>query len=298
MRRADEIRRYLGVLFNDAPTDALVEVRYRVSHGMRQVFQTTADLDAAARTILAKGCTTDVFVGVVPRSRRGGSRADLMPSTQLVWVDCDDELSAVALDRIQPPPSLVVASGTGRNRHGYWPLSEPINLDIAESINRGLALALGADQGSTDAPRILRPAGSFNHKDHSPSPVRIIRAEPRLLTCPGAFREMHGRQPHPRSDGSATSVAADPLRQISPQVYVSRLTGRQVDRSGKIRCPFHTDTTPSLHVYHDPARGWYCYGCGHGGSIYDFASLLWGHPSRGPDFPALRRRLLKALTRS
>ena len=51
-----------------------------------------------------------------------------------------------------------------------------------------------------------------------------------------------------------------------------------------------------MHVYDDPGRGWYCFGCGRGGSIYDLASLLWERPARGRDFIELRREL-EALVR-
>jgi len=36
----------------------------------------------------------------------------------------------------------------------------------------------------------------------------------------------------------------------------------------KIRCPFHNDGTPSLHVYDD--GGWKCWGCGKSGDLLDF----------------------------
>ena len=62
-------------------------------------------------------------------------------------------------------------------------------------------------------------------------------------------------------------------------------------------CPFHTDTTPSLHAYEEPDRGWYCYGCGRGGSVYDLAALLWSIPTSGSGFIELRQRLTEALDR-
>lgn len=36
---------------------------------------------------------------------------------------------------------------------------------------------------------------------------------------------------------------------------------------GFLRCPFHGDRNASLRVYPD---GWYCFGCGKGGSVIDF----------------------------
>jgi CHC2 zinc finger len=91
------------------------------------------------------------------------------------------------------------------------------------------------------------------------------------------------------------SVFSDPLETIPRPVYVEQLTGQRVDRSGKIRCPFHEDRTPSMHVYDDPKQGWYCFGCGRGGSIYDLAGLLWRRDTRGEDFLELRRELRASL---
>jgi DNA primase len=62
-------------------------------------------------------------------------------------------------------------------------------------------------------------------------------------------------------------------------------------RDGKVRCPVHEDRTPSLHVYEDPRRGWYCFSCRQGGSVYDFAALLLGRGTRGEEFIELRREL-------
>jgi CHC2 zinc finger len=95
--------------------------------------------------------------------------------------------------------------------------------------------------------------------------------------------------------GSAVSRSAgassDPLRSVPPPVYFERLTGLRVGRSGKLRCLFHDDRVPSLHVYREPERGWYCFGCRRGGSIYDLAALLSGRSTRGSDFLELRREL-------
>ena len=85
------------------------------------------------------------------------------------------------------------------------------------------------------------------------------------------------------------------LLNVDPALYFARLAGLEVPRSRKVRCPFHADGTPSLHVYADAQRGWFCYGCLRGGSVYDFGAQLWGLNTRGSDFVELRDRLLKAL---
>jgi hypothetical protein len=69
------------------------------------------------------------------------------------------------------------------------------------------------------------------------------------------------------------------LRDIAPAIYLRELLGVQVNRSGKALCPLHDDRdTPSLHAYPTGERGWCCYGCGRGGSIYDAAAYAWGYP--------------------
>lgn len=51
--------------------------------------------------------------------------------------------------------------------------------------------------------------------------------------------------------------------------------GYQINRSGFIKCPFHSEKTASLKIYSN-GKGWYCYGCHSGGSIIDFAMKLFG----------------------
>ena len=45
------------------------------------------------------------------------------------------------------------------------------------------------------------------------------------------------------------------------------------DADGKIHCPFHDDSTPSLHVYADH---WHCYGCGAHGDFVDWLMMVGG----------------------
>lgn len=91
-------------------------------------------------------------------------------------------------------------------------------------------------------------------------------------------------------------VHRDTLRDIDPAVYVEALTNEEVPRSGAIRCPLpdHEDRTPSFHVY-GAERGWYCFGCHPGGTIYDLAGALWALPTRGSGFVELRRRIAETL---
>jgi hypothetical protein len=86
-------------------------------------------------------------------------------------------------------------------------------------------------------------------------------------------------------------ATGDPLLAIPPAVYVSELLRVRSHPGRKVSCPFHTDERPSLHIYVTPQRGWACFSCGRGGSIYDLAAATWGIGTRGRDFLELRRRL-------
>jgi hypothetical protein len=195
---------------------------------------------------------------------------------------------------------MVVSSGSPGCLHAYWRLAVPLAPQAAELANLRLAKAVGADPRCYDAARILRPAGTFNHKGGTPSPVTLDRcdaitrheadlvvAAAPILEAPGIERRWDAR--------SKRDDRGDPLLRIAPPVYVAALLGGSPARNGKVGCPFHEDERPSLHVYREPSRGWCCYSCGRGGSVYDLAAALWGLQTRGGGFIRLRRRLLDTL---
>jgi CHC2 zinc finger/RepB DNA-primase from phage plasmid len=284
---------YLAALFSDAAADSFIEARVRVPGGMRAKFFSVAKLAAVGSYIQRAASHADVYVGVLPRRRPSGTRTDVVTLAAVLWADCDTAESVAALDKFLPEPAIVVASGSGYNKHAYWLLAQPVSIDELEVANRKLARLLGADERCADAARILRPP-SLNHKHHPPRTVRLFRCEPshkRLLhEIVGAADDVV-RVAHVATARQLDRGAEDPLLAIAPVRYIEELARLAVPRHRKVSCPFHEDATPSLHVYDDPRRGWYCFGCGRGGSIYDFAALLWRMQTRGDQFLELRRRL-------
>jgi putative DNA primase/helicase len=106
-----------------------------------------------------------VFVGVLPRVRRGdGSRRNLAPGWA-AWADVDfcDTPEAELPARLAglPSPSVVVRSGHGL--HLYWLMQERTAPPVLEDLSRRLAARLGADH-CFDAARVLRLPGTLNLK--------------------------------------------------------------------------------------------------------------------------------------
>jgi hypothetical protein len=68
-----------------------------------------------------------------------------------------------------------------------------------------------------------------------------------------------------------------------------------------VRCPLpdHDDAYASCQVYAEAEQGWWCFGCGRGGRIYDLASLLsggaWGAGLRGEAFRSVREMVAAAV---
>lgn len=293
----ETVVRFLEALAGDPRPGELLELRYRLDDGERmgQQFEPPRRLHALATRALILGRRTDVYVGCAPRARRHGGR-DAVERGFVLWADCDGEGAADALERFDPQPAIVIASGSGPNRHAYWTLTEALGRDELERANRRLAHALGADPASADAARILRPPETRSHKRLPPTAVEALRLEPQgrrraddivggLPDPPAPERTAPQTTPGPRRNG-------DPLLAIPPAVYVERLLGVRVPRHRKVPCPFHPDERPSLHVYDTPERGWYCYGrCQRGGSIYDLAAALHGHDTSGQSFLRLKREL-------
>jgi len=295
---ARQLDRYLEMIVGDRRGDELLEIRYANGDaGMRRQFVSIRRLDSAARAIRSLSRRTDVYCGVLLRSQRAGGR-DAVTRSHLAFVDID---AADALDRLQRfarPPTMIVSSGTAEHAHAYWRLRARVGAVELEQSNRTLASHLGGDLASVDAARILRPAGTLSHKHRPPAPVELLHLDPDVRyelaelvdgLAPPTQRPAAaaaGRERAARTDLDELLLA------IPAAAYVRELTGLDPRRDGKVSCPFHTDDTPSLQLYEDGT--FYCYGCGAGGSIYDFAGRLWSLETKGRAFVKLRARLAES----
>jgi hypothetical protein len=269
------------VLAGGSPESAFLEVRYRVSgQSLAAEFFPARDTGALMQSVRRRAARTDVYVGCAPRSRRAGTK-DAVDRVWVLWAECDGADAARAALSYRPGPAMVVASGSGPNLHAYWPLHEALPPQEAEVANLRLAHALRADPACYDAARILRPPATWNHKRLPPQPVKALRLDHRVTfeaadvvaNAPDVGVEWIQRRWSRRGQ---RDIGGDPLLCIAPATYVSGLLGLQAHPGRKVHCPFHIDERPSLHVYPTAARGWRCFSCGRGGSIYDLGASVWG----------------------
>jgi len=292
---ARQLKRYLKMIVGDRRGDELLEIRYATGdRGMRRRFISIRRLDGAARVIRSLSPRTDVYCGVLLRSRRAGGR-DAVTTSHLAFVEIDAVDALGRLQRFARTPTMIVSSGTTGHAHAYWALRARVGAVELERANRALASHLGGDLASVDAARILRPAGTLSHKHRPPEPVELVHFDPadryELAELVDGITPAPSR-PAPAAAGperAARTELDELLLAIPAATYVRELTGLKPRRNGKVNCPFHPDETPSLQLYKDGT--FYCYGCGAGGSIYDFAETLWSLATKGRAFLALRARL-------
>lgn len=288
-----EIRAYVALLTGSPQRGELLELRSRLpTGGMARRFYPAARPSGLVEAIGRLGRRGDVYVGCAPRTRRSGGR-DAIARSWVLWAECDTPAARTALEAFAPAPTLIIASGSPHGRHAYWALAQPIAVDALENANRRLADQLAADPACVDAARILRPPGTLNFKRDLLTDVVTVEHRPeRRYELDDLLRHL----PEPRSTPVCAAAVdrvrdGDPLLAIAPDEYVPVLLGQAIRRDRKVNCPFHTDTTPSLHAYPDH---WFCFGCQTGGTIYDLAARLWQLDTRDHDFLELRDRLQAA----
>lgn len=291
------IRAWVAVLAREPRSGDLLELRRRLPDGEMTKRFFPADRPARLVEAIARfGRRSDVYVGCALRARRERGRG-AYGGSWVAWADCDTPESVARLDSFSPSPTMVVRSGGRGGCHAYWALDEPASPWQVEAANRSLARRLDADEACFDATRILRPPSTLNFKYEPPAPVTLeICADHRRYPLSRLSEGLPRPTPEPgRAPPAGGRHHGDPIRDLEPAQYVSALLGVEVPRHRKVRCPFHRDEHPSLHVYPAADQGWFCFSCRRGGSAYDLAAALWGVDTRGAAFRSLRRRLTAEL---
>jgi hypothetical protein len=215
---------------------------------------------------------------------------------RLVWADAD---TPDAVDRARAlartvPVRLAVESGGAsddqeRRLHLYLLSDRWLDPDELEAANAALAERLGSDRVG-DRGRLMRLPGTRNLKSGAPGRwCRILAAD---LHAPGIdMRRILGdgplrpTRPAPARRNGIHRPTGAGLETLAPRDWFAALEpDRPVTRYGYARCPLHEEQIPSLKLYDAAAEGWYCWGCGRGGDLIEYAAWrLHGRPARDLD---------------
>jgi hypothetical protein len=208
----------LAAIAGNEPASSYFEIRPLTPDGRLAVrersFVPVRELDEAMRRICEAASRLNVFVGAAPRVREDGT-AEAVERVWCLWTDLDGPDALARLRDFCPLPSIVIRTGSGGG-HAYWPLRVPLEPQSAQRANRRLALALGGDMAATDPARILRPAGSLNHKHRPPRVVRCTRLECHVFTGEQVVGSLPDSDHYtPRPHAAPTGRPSDPSRIIA-----------------------------------------------------------------------------------
>lgn len=321
----------------EVPRGARIDGELRVARWPRENFHDPADHAAILAHVdrhASRG--QELFCGIVPKTEPQ-PRKEAAQAGRVVWVDIDrkshappptledierlldagevttDALVAAArLLALPARPHLVTLSGSG-GAHGYWRIEQTLAAEWIERANVRLIhhLGDGADYASFDRNRFMRVPGSRNFK--SGRYCQVVYAN--LTSRAYEVRELVGALPDPPADDPRApkrirrqqmapsprrTAIDDPVDRWTPREYFAALCGiTEYNDAGKCRCPIHDDPRPSCWVGETPEQGFFCYGCGVGGRVYDLWAALhqlpWGVELRGDLFRQVRKGLHRDL---
>lgn len=288
-----------------ARPDTFIELRLRARTDGGWVKRFFESPRAAADLAITARASADVYVGVLPRTRAGYGGDALPEHGGFLWAEADNQMAMTRTMNFTPAAHMLIRSSPGKV-HAYWALERDIPLDYVVRGNQRLAHHLGCDPAATTKGRILRVAGTANHKRGEAHRVALVRFDARP-NIPA--RDIVGDLPDPappqplaavaarvRSAGLPADADTEALRSVPARVYIPALSGREVLR-GLCQCPFHKggqESTPSLSVGGPRDELWICFGCDASGDVFRFAAMLWGLNEK-TDFVTLKTRLKEAL---
>lgn len=167
-----QLEAFLSVLYE--PTD-LVEVRTfncdkakSLAGDVRRHYAPCREIPALYPRLAFQNTSGEhnIYIGVNPRIREGGTKADVALCRNL-FADWDgieqDDIDARLPSLLAglPPPSLILSSGHGV--HAYWKLAEPmIDTRHWEQYQRALINRAKSDPAIKDCSRVMRLPGFMN----------------------------------------------------------------------------------------------------------------------------------------
>lgn len=157
---------FLAALFEPDDLVELRPIRHDGGPVTGQQWLTPAALASMNGSLTRLNAEASIYFGANPRSREGGSEADVA-TCRSVFVDFDGGVTpAQAVETIAsaglPHPTAIVETGGGV--HCYWRLVESVDNARFREIQTGLIAKLDSDKSIKDPPRIMRLPGTVNRK--------------------------------------------------------------------------------------------------------------------------------------
>lgn len=233
-------------------------------------------------------------VGDKGRVRVGGRRFN---DFELIFRD--EEMIGKGLklaDRADAERPPVTAGGS--SEHGLALFGESLSgLDGAEKLEAFEQLPEDTQSAAWDSLAVSMAVQNEERRTAACSWFPLEDLPPEMTSAEFWLHHRHSRRTERPALRAVTLPETDDALLVAPPTYVEALTGEEVPRSGTIRCPLpdHDERTPSCQVYPEADRGWYCFGCHRGGTVYDLAAALWDLPTRGSGFVELKERVNGAL---
>ena len=206
---SQEVQRYIEMLYPDPPLDAWLVVSWLVSKDdFRSQWFRVAQRDDAARFIVQQAQHSNVYLGLGLRhpdcSADPGTRGTSQDVLAIggVWIELDHNAGVHAAPHLPTPDELLafiealpfsfslLVDSTG-GYHGYllfkelWILDTPEERQQAALLLRRFQRTIQAQaaahgwkvDGTADLARVLRPAGTLNHKSGTPRPVTFLHED-------------------------------------------------------------------------------------------------------------------------
>ena len=140
------------------------------------------------------------------------------------------------IQRIEPPPSVIVDSGGGY--HCYWLLTETFVIETdrdrewIDRVEKSWVALVGGDDGAKDLARMLRLPGTRNHKYVPPRPVQFVNYDlERTYSLSELAQQVHPAMPHRRQRVGTAAVA-----EVEPTLRLVAKAAHRLDQLAQWRC--------------------------------------------------------------
>lgn len=199
----------------------------------------------------------DIHYTVAPRLRKyHGKKEHPLPerlSVCCLWADLDvgkgkpfaDKVDALrCIQKVGPPPNIVVESGTGV--HPYWIIKLcKVSRERLERVLQALSKQLNGDEGATRATRLMRVPNTVNWKRGGHGKLAKVRF---LSRNRYRFKKLEAHW-KVRNDDATSRDRVQAAKYT--KLFATHLKGLTSSRNGDeatALCPFHPDKHPSFAV--------------------------------------------------